>query len=51
MPSNNILINHTISYEVHDDKMPKLMKWLRENQQKTVKAQVTAVAYHSHKTA
>jgi len=34
MPSNNTLINYTISYEVNDDEMLQLMKWLKENGQK-----------------
>lgn len=38
MPSNNILINYTISYEVHDDKMPELIQRLRKKGQKAKKA-------------
>jgi hypothetical protein len=51
MPSNNILINYTISCEVHDDKMPKLIKWLEKNQQKATNTHATTAVFRSHKTA
>lgn len=47
MPSNNILINHTISCEVHDDKMPELMEWLEQNEQKDVETEVIKPASHT----
>ncbi len=28
MPSNNILINYVLSYEVNNKDMPKLIEWL-----------------------
>ena len=28
MPSNNILINHVLSYEVNDKDIPRLIEWL-----------------------
>jgi phage antirepressor YoqD-like protein len=46
MPSNTILINYTKSYEIHNDKMPELMKWLRENGQMIKN---TKKAIYSHK--
>ena len=29
MASNNILVNHRLSFEVNDSQIGKLMKWLR----------------------
>jgi len=31
MPSNNILVNHILSFEVNDLKTDELMEWLRLN--------------------
>jgi hypothetical protein len=31
MPSNNVLVNHTLSFEVNDSRMDELTEWLRLN--------------------
>jgi hypothetical protein len=31
MPSNNILVNHILSFKVNDSKMDELREWLRLN--------------------
>ena len=31
MPSNNILINGVLSYQVSDKKMPEFLRWLNQN--------------------
>ena len=31
MPSNNVLVNRVLSFEVNDSRMDKLIEWLRLN--------------------